>query len=30
MEQRTGDKEKRSETWNRGCETKGGKQGTEK
>ncbi len=27
---RTGDKEQRSETWNTGWETKGGKQGTEK
>ncbi len=30
MEQRTGDKEQRSEKWNRGWETKGGKQRTEK
>ncbi len=30
IEQRTGDKEQRSETWNRRWETKGGKQGTEK
>jgi hypothetical protein len=28
MEQRTGDKEQKSETWNRGWDTKGGKIGT--